>query len=208
VIVLKTKRAREILTADIIKQIVLRRFRNTPAMRAAMDLKGWTEDDVIQEMFLHIITSPHSSPTKIRERWIDKPWSYYDLNEQKPFRGWLRNETRFFILNAGKEERRRRAEYWIMNSDTKLFEIADTKNMEEDVLNSLMIERLGEWVERECDLKEQFIFLSRLGLVEMNWNGTETLSNYPGGPVSRKTFYNHKKSFNERMRNYLKETNK
>jgi hypothetical protein len=203
-ILLRTRTARELLTHRVIKEIVQRKYFNHPETNQLLSLKGWTNDDLIQEMFLYLMSSDNESPRKIRERWIENEWSYNNIGYQKQFRAWMSKEVQSFIRNAKKLENRKRAQYWIVNSETQMLELADTKDMEEGVMNKMLIETIGKWVENECDLKEQFIFLDQINLVVLQWDDEgKTLLNYPGKPVSRRTYFNHKKAFNEKMRDYL-----
>jgi len=203
-IILRGRRSRELALYKVLRQTLQVSYRSRPNTDSLLKLKGWTFQDLIQELYLFILSSPNKSPSKLRELWLDRNWSWQNSDSQKQFRGWVNAEIDGYIKDNLKSVRRERAQYWIFNGKTRAVELIERKKLEDDVKNRLLIDTIGKWVETECSLQEQFIFLHHLGLVNLEWSeGQKSLMNFPGKPVSRRTFFNRKKDFNEKMKDYL-----
>lgn len=115
---------------------------------------------------------------------------------------------------------------WIYDKQKKI--TVELYNMEraEDISITIDIESIIKRMEKEemynvitnyivkdATDAERFIYDTLLGLQEIKWSDTNrnTTSNYPGGMVSMKTFYNHRTILMEKLKtittNYVAEKN-
>ena len=65
-----------------------------------------------------------------------------------------------------------------------------------------IIDVMKNYVDNFASEREKFIYLYSLDLIDIDWDNGRAM-NYPQGPVSKKTFYLHRKSFLAKLKGAL-----
>lgn len=211
-VLLHLREAREKRLYTVIKQCYHNLYREGPQARTVLRLEAWEASDFITECWLYILSAETTSATRLREKFIEPTWSWYDLENQKLFRGYVKKEMFYFMSskmrdNTKQVEGHRVPKFMFVSGEAGLVNIIyDRTLLENKMHEEVLSKKVSRWIEEECNAKEQFIYWSFLNVMNLDWEGERgkrRLQNYPGGSVTEKTFYAHRRNFTEKLRAYM-----
>ena len=164
---------------------------------------GWNEEDFASELYAHILTHDRNQTEAYRRRWLETEWDWFDLSQQKQFRGWTKKECKSFIgrlyhrlMKQNENEEAKKAMLFILGEDLTTF--PDDNNKEVQMEKEDTLTAIHNYVENFADEREKFIYFCALHILEPVYENDRVI-NYPFGSVSRKTFYHHRQAFYARL---------
>ena len=192
---------------QVCKEITYRFLAPANKLGTILSYKSWDLDDFSMELWLHIKTHNRSSTNRFREKWMTDWWDWNNIGLQKQFRAWVKVEVKAFVgriyyreFLVGKQEAKKalcftyHPEYEMLVATTPLGELMFETNDIIDVMKN--------YVDNYATEREKFIYLYSLDLIDIDWENGRAM-NYPQGPVSKKTFYLHRKSFLAKLKGEL-----